>query len=147
MRVLSVVVCLFAFAGCAELKQGLKEASEGVEPNMQAIPQGQGWFCSIASDMGWHACARTVEDCKADLDNNKKTAMSQGRFDIKFKDCMQAAAAQCFTRNTMEMQSDGSAKPTPGAECMPDQMSCEHLMEDFKKQSKYSRVSKCTSVN
>jgi hypothetical protein len=146
--VLAVSLALSSLTGCALLKQGLEEAKNGIEPNRTAIPEGQGWFCSISSDLTWHSCARTADPCKENLAHNRKQAMLDGRFDLKFKECVSALSATCFTDEEMEMQSNGSAKWAPRSECMPDQICCEALADSYKRRSgTYMRVSKCVAVN
>jgi hypothetical protein len=143
MRI-AAVVCALAFAGCAAMAQGWKEAQEGgAEPNREALPEGTGWHCTVASQVGWSGCERSLDDCKNARGRYMKEAMTQGNFGIKFGECMQAAQVMCTTHNEMKIQSDGTGKPEPYYDCMPDQMNCEHIKESRQKESKNSRVSKC----
>jgi hypothetical protein len=147
MKWFTMMLCSMSLVGCAAFQEGLRNAQQGgADPNMAAIAQGTGWFCYIASDKGWSACGRTVEECKEDRQKFQKEAMSKMLFAIKFGDCMSAVQASCTTHDELKMQSNGSAAPESFADCMPDQMSCESFKEELQKDSKNLRVSKCVDV-
>jgi len=145
MRVVSLVLALLA--GCAEMKQSLKEElSGGAEPRVDIIDKGEGWSCTLASDMHWSGCWRTPDECTAGREKTRKDAIVAGEPMVKFGECQRALQASCLTYEKLVMQSNGSAKPEAMYECTPDDASCAAYKEHIGKDSSYSHVSKCISL-
>jgi hypothetical protein len=145
MRAIGLVVVLLM--GCAEIKQSLKEElSGGAEPRVDIIDKGEGWVCTLASDMHWSGCWRTADECASGREKTWKEAIAAGDVAVKFGACQKALQASCLTYEKLVMQSNGSAKPEPMYECTPDDASCALYKENIGKDSSYSHVSKCISL-
>jgi hypothetical protein len=142
-RLALAVACFLSVCGCAQLQQGWKDATEGIKPDPAAIPEGTGWSCYVANERQWSGCWRTVEECNAERDRNKVSYQIDTLTFQKWGACNPVAQAFCVTMNTMEMQSDGSAKQVSAYDCMPDDLSCSNLMESRRNDSAMTRVSDC----
>lgn len=147
LRILAV--SLLALSACAALQQGLKDATDGIQPDLKLVPEGQGWFCYSSSDLAWNGCWRTKEECFSNWDKNKSDAKNNAdTANIKFGECQPAVQASCLTYEEGQDQPNGSMKFVPVAECSPDSVSCGTFAEALKNRgpAKASRVSSCATV-
>lgn len=127
------------------MQQSLKESSEGVKPNLEVIPQGQGWTCYASNELSWAGCWRAGQDCSDELAKNQGEAPSS----VKFGACSAAAAAYCVTMERAETQGDGSMKYVPQAECFPSDLSCLEYVKGLNSQlaSRPFKISQCVQIN
>ena len=140
MRRVVIVLCA-ALSSCAAMQQGLKDASEGIKPNLEVIPQGEGWSCYASNEQSWAGCWRDGQACNDELAKNQREAPST----VKFGACTPAALAFCMTYEVPETQGDGSMKYVPTAECFPSDLSCVEFVnsQNNKMADKPFRVSQC----
>jgi len=128
------------------MKQAIREnLAGGAEPRGELIEQGEGWWCYLASNVAWSGCWRTVDKCNDERSQNTQTARTKGE-SITFGACQQAAQAACVTYERMTLQSNGSSKPEPAWDCMPDAMTCSKFAEGLRGDVGNSHVSKCLEV-
>jgi hypothetical protein len=146
-RVWVLATIVSALTGCALLKQGVQEASEGIEVDRTAIPEGTGWHCYVANERQWSGCWRTAQECNEERDRNKTAFQIDTLTFQKWGSCNPAATAYCLSFQELETQSDGSAKYMPRYDCMPDDLSCGELSESRARETGKGRVSKCASFN
>lgn len=146
-RAVLTLIAVISFAGCAQLKQGWKDATEGIKPDPAAIPEGTGWSCYVANERIWSGCWRTAEDCNAERERNKVTYQIDTLTFQKWGACNPASQAFCLTQNVMEIQPDGTGKAVPYFDCTPDDLSCSELAETRRTDSSRTRVSDCGAFN
>lgn len=120
LAVLVVVVC--AIAGCAALKQGLKDASEGIKPNPAALPEGEGWFCYAATQKEWSGCNRTQADCHKDRDQAQRLYQVDTFDFAKWGNCLPAQQVFCATYESNDI---ATGKMENYFGCFPDVVGCE----------------------
>jgi hypothetical protein len=138
-----IFVAAVALAGCAQLKQGWQDATEGIKPDPTAIPEGTGFSCYVANERQWSGCFRTADECNKERDQNKLSFQIDTLTFQKWGACNPASQAFCITFNMMEIQADGTGKSVPHYDCMPDDLSCSELSEGRRRESDKSRVSDC----
>ena len=142
-RLASLLALAVAFSSCAALKQGLKDASEGIKPNPAAIPEGAGWYCYVANERKWSGCWRTQQECNAERDSNKTFYQVDTFTFQKWGACNPVSQAYCLTSEKMQVQSDGTGKYEPTYDCMPDDLSCSDLSEARLREAGQMRTSSC----
>ena len=139
----TVVLCRVVVGGCAAFKQGLKDATEGIQPNAEAIPQGEQWFCYAATEKNWSGCERTLDECNA----TRKEAQVTYRIDTlsfeRWGQCQPALQSFCATYEKLTMQSNGSAKYEPYYLCFPDDLACAEAARNPPNGA--SRMSSCAA--